>query len=91
MSKYKKRVRNLFTNSWENYPISRSKIELFIECPRCFYLDRKLGLARPSMPGWTLNSAVDQLLKSEFDIYRERQERHPLMVQYDISAVPFKH
>jgi hypothetical protein len=43
------------------------------------------------MPGWTLNSAVDQLLKKEFDIYRERQERHPLMVEYDINAVPFQH
>jgi CRISPR/Cas system-associated exonuclease Cas4 (RecB family) len=91
MSKYKKRVRNLFTDSWENYPISRSKIDLFVECPRCFYLDRKLGLGRPSMPGWTLNTAVDQLLKKEFDIYRERQERHPLMVEYDIDAVPFQH
>lgn len=43
------------------------------------------------MPGWTLNSAVDKLLKKEFDIYRERQERHPLMVEYDINAVPMQH
>lgn len=91
MSKYKKRVRNLFSSSWENFPISRSKIDLFFECPRCFYLDRKLGLGRPSMPGWTLNTAVDHLLKKEFDIYRERQERHPLMGEYDINAVPFMH
>jgi len=91
MSKYKKRVRNLYKNSSVNFSISRSKIDLFVECPRCFYLDRKLGLARPSMPGWSLNSAVDHLLKNEFDRYREKQERHPLMIEYDINAVPFKH
>lgn len=91
MANYKKRVRNLYQQSSEYFPISRSKIDLFVECPRCFYLDRKLGLSRPSMPGWTLNTAVDRLLKKEFDIYRERQERHPLMVEYDIIAVPFRH
>jgi len=91
MSKYKKRKRNLYKNSIENFSISRSKIDLFVECPRCFYLDRKLGLGRPSMPGWTLNSAVDQLLKTEFDLYRDKQERHPLMIEYDINAVPFQH
>lgn len=91
MSKYKKRVRNMYTQSSQNFSISRSKIDLFVECPRCFYLDRKLGLGRPSMPGWTLNTAVDRLLKKEFDLYREKQERHPLMVEYGINAVPMQH
>src|SRR3989338_3847564 len=31
--------------------LSRSKIALFLECPRCFYIDNKLGTARP--PGKT--------------------------------------
>jgi hypothetical protein len=91
MAKYKKRGRNMYTPSNEHFSISRSKIDLFIECPRCFYLDRKLGLGRPSMPGWTLNSAVDRLLKKEFDIYREKQEKHPLMVEYGINALPMQH
>ena len=91
MSKYKKRIRNLYKNSSEGFSLSRSKIDLFVECPRCFYVDRKLGLGRPSLPGWTLNSAVDHLLKKEFDLYRDKQERHPLMIEYDINAVPFQH
>ena len=90
MSKYKRRIRNLYNSSIEGYKISRTKIDLFVECPRCFYLDRKLGFRRPSMPGWPLNSAVDHLLKKEFDLYREKQERHPLMVEYDINALPFQ-
>jgi hypothetical protein len=43
------------------------------------------------MPGWTLNSAVDKLLKSEFDILRKNGERHALMKEYKIDAVPYNH
>jgi hypothetical protein len=91
VNRYKKRKRNLYGRQNGTFPISRSKIDLFVECPRCFYLDRKIGLGRPSMPGWSLNSAVDELLKKEFDIYRERGEPHPLMVEYGIDAIPYRH
>ena len=73
------------------FNVSRSKIELFLECPRCFYLDRRLGVPRPSMPGWSLNSAVDKLLKNEFDLLRKKEESHKLMDEYKINAVPFDH
>jgi len=92
MSKYSKKTKNLYgTNGGAPFPISRSAIDLFLECRRCFYLDKKLGLARPSMPGWALNSAVDQLLKNEFDILRKNGETHALMKKYGIEAVPFNH
>jgi hypothetical protein len=71
--------------------LSRSKIDLFIECPRCFYLDNKLGTARPRGPAFTLNVAVDALFKKEFDAYRTKKEPHPLMTEYGISAIPFSH
>lgn len=91
MGRYKKRKRNLYVPGSSGFPISRSKIDLFVDCPRCFYLDRRLGYGRPSMPGWSLNSAVDELLKREFDQYRARQQPHPLMAAYHIDAVPFQH
>lgn len=78
-------------NSKEPYKISRSKIELFLQCPRCFYMDARLGLARPSTPPYTLNNAVDTLLKNEFDLLREKGEKHALVEKYGIDAVPFKH
>ncbi len=71
--------------------LSRSKIELFMECPRCFYLDNKLGTARPRGPAFTLNVAVDALLKKEFDAHRARGSKHPLLEQYGIDAVPYQH
>ncbi|MBU2592806.1 MAG: PD-(D/E)XK nuclease family protein [Patescibacteria group bacterium] len=92
MNKYKQRQGNLYQNGLEKpFSISRSKIDLFLQCPRCFYLDRRLGLGRPSMPGWALNSAVDALLKKEFDLLRKKGEQHELMKQYKIDAVPFPH
>lgn len=43
------------------------------------------------MPGWSLNSAVDELLKKEFDLLRKSGQTHELMKQYHIDAVPFQH
>ena len=40
---------------------------------------------------FTLNSAVDNLCKNEFDYYREKQEPHPIFLENNIDAVPFKH
>ncbi len=87
-----RRTSNLFDpNSGWPFKISRSKIDLFLECPRCFYLDRKLGISRPPGFPFTLNSAVDKLLKKEFDIHRTNQSKHPIMEEYGIEAVPFQH
>jgi len=43
------------------------------------------------MPGWSLNSAVDHLLKNEFDLLRKNSQSHKLMDKYKIDAVPFSH
>lgn len=71
--------------------LSRSKIALFTECARCFYIDNKLGVARPPGFPFNLNSAVDALLKKEFDIHRANGSPHPLMTTYGIDAKPFAH
>ena len=39
---------------------------------------------------FTLNIAVDNLCKNEFDYYRDIQEP-PLFIKNNIEAVPFKH
>ena len=77
-------------NSKEFFKVSRSKIDLFVECSRCFYLDRRLGVSRPAGFPFNLNSAVDTLLKKEFDIHRAEQTPHPLMDSYGIEAVPLQ-
>lgn len=72
-----------------NWRLSRSKIDLFLECRRCFYLDNKLGVARPPGFPFNLNSAVDELLKKEFDVHRANGTQHPLAAAYGVDAVPF--
>ena len=78
-------------NSKSPFKVSRSKFSNFLSCKRCFYLDRVVGLKEPSMPGWALNSAVDELLKKEFDQYRKDQKPHPMMVRHNLNFVPFQH
>jgi CRISPR/Cas system-associated exonuclease Cas4 (RecB family) len=73
------------------FQLSRSKIDFFLQCPRCFYLAVRLGIKRPSMPGFALNLAVDELLKKEFDLLRKKGQAHELMKKYKIDAVPFSH
>lgn len=92
MSKYynPKRSEN-WNYGGKNWRLSRSKIDLFLECPRCFYIDNRLGTARPKGFPFTLNSAVDKLLKKEFDLHRAKETTHPLMKTYGLDAVPFQH
>ena len=74
----------------EPFKISRSKIDVFTDCQRCSYLDLRLGVKRPSMPSFTLNNAVDELFKREFDIHRAAGTPHPIFIQYGLSAIPLQ-
>ena len=88
-----KRVRAnfIYSPNHEKYKLSRSKFSDFLKCQRCFYLDQVKGLKYPGMPGWPLNTRTDELLKNEFDKYRERQQPHPIFVQHNLNFVPFQH
>ncbi len=95
MSEYKKRYNPDRSAEWNyggsKWKLSRSKIDLFVECPRCFYLDNKLGTKRPGMPSFNINIAVDELWKKEFDLYRKKQKPHPIMEQNNLQALPYEH
>jgi len=87
-----KRTRNIFDpHSEQPFRISRSKIESFTNCQRCFYIDLRLGVGQPPGFPFNLNSAVDTLLKKEFDIHRAENKAHPMMEAYGLDAVPFSH
>ncbi len=94
MSEYynPKRSKNLFDpKATAPFRLSRSKIDLFLNCPRCFYFDRRLGIGQPPGFPFSLNSAVDRLLKKEFDLHRAKGTPHPMMKAYGLDAVPFQH
>lgn len=79
-------------NQNEDFKISRGKFSDFLTCPRCFYMDRVIGLDAPGSPGWTLNETTDLLLKKEFDACRESQTPHRLFLENGLEHfVPFQH
>lgn len=73
------------------FKVSRSKIELYKQCPRCFWLDIRLKIKRPDGPPFQINKAIDELFKKEFDGYRTKGEPHPIMVEFGVAAIPFQH
>ncbi len=73
------------------FKVSRSKIELYKQCPRCFWLDLRLKIKRPEGPPFNINKAIDELFKKEFDGYRVQGKPHPIMLEYEVDAIPFAH
>lgn len=73
------------------FKVSRSKIELFMQCPRCFWLDARLKIKRPSGPPFNINKTIDELYKKEFDAHRAAGTPHPIMKDNQIKAVPMQH
>lgn len=74
-----------------NKPIqlSPNSLNLYLECPHCFWLEKKQGIRRPPAYPYALNQAVDTLLKQEFDSYRAKGEVHPLILSHNIPAKLF--
>jgi len=70
--------------------LSRTKIELSIECPRCFWLNMRANISRPPGFPFTLNNAIDFLLKREFDKHREEGTAHAIIKENKIDAIPYK-
>ena len=69
--------------------LSPNSLNLFLECPHCFWLDKKKGIKRPQPYPYALNAAVDVLLKEEFDTNRAKGEVHPLILDHKIPAKLF--
>jgi hypothetical protein len=91
MPEYNPKRSALWNYGGPKWKLSRSKIELFTSCPRCFYIDNKLGTKRPSMPSFLINTAVDTQLKNEFDAYRKDGKAHPFQEEFKIDAIPASH
>ena len=76
----------------EPYELSRSRIENFVKCKACFYMEQVEGIKFPSIPGFNINEATDILLKRDFDKYREIGEPHPFLVAKGRDfLIPFSH
>jgi len=59
------------------YKLSPSAINLFLECPRCFWLDKHGVWKRPAGIFPSLPSGMDRILKEHFDRFRDNGELPP--------------
>ncbi|HEY4498040.1 MAG TPA: PD-(D/E)XK nuclease family protein [Candidatus Paceibacterota bacterium] len=57
--------------------LSPSALNLYLECPKCFWLERARGIHRPNGPFPSLPSGIDSVLKKYFDQFRGRGELPP--------------
>ncbi|MBI4353786.1 MAG: PD-(D/E)XK nuclease family protein [Candidatus Omnitrophica bacterium] len=69
--------------------LSRWQLELFTKCPRCFWLLKRHNVKPPEGFPLALNTAMDGLLKEEFDTYRVKGQPHPILVEHRINAKLF--
>ena len=76
-------------NNEKSIQLSPNSLNLYLECPRCFWLEKKQRVRRPQPYPYALNMAVDLLLKEEFDDYRKKGEIHPLLAIYNVPAKLF--
>lgn len=68
-----------------SYKLSPSRMNLFIECKRCFWLRVNDKVKRPSGPFPSLPSGVDKEVKNHFDRFRKREELPPEVADEDLE------
>ncbi len=70
--------------------ISPKSLNLYFECPLCFWLEKNKGVKRPSPYPFQLNLEVDNILKQDFDKHRQNGGSHPLLEANNIPAKLFQ-
>jgi len=59
--------------------LSPTSLNLFLECPRCFWLYINKGMKRPSIPVATITTGLDRVIKEYFNHYRAKGILPPLL------------
>lgn len=59
--------------------LSPSSLNLFLECPRCFWLYVNKGIKRPSIPVATITTGLDKVIKEYFNLYRSKGVIPPIL------------
>jgi CRISPR/Cas system-associated exonuclease Cas4 (RecB family) len=59
--------------------LSPSSLNIFLECPRCFWLYVNKNTKRPSIPVATITTGLDRVIKEYFDLFRTKDILPPLL------------
>ena len=73
------------------YELSRSRVENYLKCKACFWLEQLHRVKPPEIPSFTINTTTDILLKRDADACRGRQTL-PLWAAHGLDHfIPFEH
>tara|TARA_B100000886_G_scaffold326617_1_gene273285 strand:+ start:2257 stop:3093 length:837 start_codon:yes stop_codon:yes gene_type:complete len=73
------------------YELSRSRVENFLKCKACFWLEQIQKVKPPEMPSFTINTTTDILLKRDSDSVRGKSTL-PIWVEAGLGhMIPFDH
>ena len=89
---FSKRHRGTYTpNHPAPYELSRGRIENFLKLKALFWLEQVKGVKPPKMPGFTINTTTDVLLKRDADQVRGKATL-PLWEAHGLGhLIPFQH
>ena len=73
----------MFLKGMKQIKLSPSSLNLFLECPRCFWLQINKGIKRPNGAFPSLPSGMDKILKEHFDRFMENGELPPELKHQD--------
>ena len=83
------KVRTRFKeNNKTPFFVSRSKVDLFLKCPRCFYFVMKYGFREPGSFPLSLNILVDSCVKNDMDYCRSHDRIHPVFTHSNLDLKP---
>jgi len=84
--------KKLYTNDLSRpFKLSRTKIDLFFECKRCFFLDQKLGIKRPHGTPLVLSNRIVEDLKKELNVCRVERNIHSKVKDLNKNLIPANH
>jgi len=72
------------------YKLSPRRINLYMECERCFWLRVNERVKRPSGPFPSLPGGMDDIIKNHFDKFRRQGQAPPELKQSRIDAQPLQ-
>lgn len=59
--------------------LSPSSLNLYLECPRCFWLYLNKNIKRPEKPVATITTGLDRVIKEYCEIYRQKGILPPML------------
>ena len=73
------------------YELARGRVENFLKCKACFWLEQLQRVKPPEIPSFTINTTTDILLKRDADAVRGKATL-PLWEKAGLGhMIPFEH